>query len=59
MTQLWGGTLRATRPGLRGSLNTYAYVGENPVSLVDVFGLVPGQPFGSIPAAAVDALNWV
>lgn len=45
--------------GLRGSLNTYAYVGENPVSLVDVFGLVPGQPFGSIPAAAVDALNWV
>jgi hypothetical protein len=37
----------------------YAYVRANPISWSDPFGLKPGDPFGSIQAAAVDALNWV
>ncbi len=39
--------------------STYAYANGDPVSFRDPFGLKPGDPFGSIQAAAIDALDWV
>jgi len=34
-------------------------VGNNPLKWVDPWGLKPGDPFLTVDAAAVDALNWV
>jgi RHS repeat-associated protein len=45
--------------GLNGGVNTYAYVAGNPVSWIDPYGLLPGDPFGSSGEAAADALNYI
>lgn len=49
--------LRSQR-SLCGGLSTYAYVNGTPLTLIDPFGLDPGDKFKSIDDAAVDAGNW-
>lgn len=45
--------------GLGGGLNTYGYVGGNPVALVDPLGLAPGDCYSSPDAAGYDAVNEI
>jgi len=45
--------------GLAGGINTYAYVGGNPISFFDPSGLCPcGTPAGVISAARSDNRDW-
>jgi uncharacterized protein DUF4329 len=45
--------------GVRGGLNTYAYVGSSPLRFRDRSGLVPGDLFDTESAAALDAHNYI
>ncbi len=42
--------------GLAGGVNPYVYVGNDPVNLVDPWGLAPGEPYLSIIDAGVAAI---
>ncbi len=41
--------------GLAGGVNPYVYVGNDPVNLIDLLGLAPGDPYSSPNAAAFAA----
>src|SRR5689334_16863295 len=45
--------------GFQGGINVYAYVLNNPVNLVDPFGLKPGDVFMSPEEAVTDAIVYI
>ncbi len=53
-----GRYIQSDPTGLYGGLNTYGYVLGNPLSLVDKYGLKPGDFFNSFEEAAADAGEW-
>jgi RHS repeat-associated protein len=44
--------------GFNGGLNLYGYVFNDPINLIDIDGLAPGDAFSSMDAAAIDAGNY-
>ena len=44
--------------GFEGSMNFYSYCDADPINLIDITGLAPGDYFATQEAAAVDAMNW-
>jgi len=45
--------------GFDGSRNFYVYVGNNPINLLDITGLKPGDPFATANEAAKDAMEYI
>lgn len=54
-----GGYTQSDPIGLGGGLNTYAYVGGNPVGFIDPLGLAAGDCYSNPDAAGYDAVEGI
>jgi len=45
--------------GLDGGINLYSYSHNNPVNLIDLFGLKPGDNFKTMDEAAIDGIDYI